>query len=189
MTAPSHGARSLISNAVMECRRRLQNTRKNRVREEQQALNNIKDSLSESQRFLVNICSGASKGVSSWLMSSPGVANGTVLNRSDFRDAITIRYGLQLDGQSPNCVCGKAMTVDHAMTCPCGGYSSARHNEVRDPLAVVMRGVVQDVEVEPKLLPYQEEQLQGVTANRSVEAHVDIRARGFWTRQQEAFFR
>ena len=78
--------------------------------------------------------------------------------------------------------------MDHAMTCPSGGYPIARHNEIRDLIAEVLREVVHDVEIEPKLLPYADEDLTGKTTNRSVEARLDIRARGFWTRQQEAFF-
>ena len=35
---------------------------------------------------------------------------------------------------------------------------------------------------------YNDETLAGRTANRSSEARLDIRARGFWSRQQEAFF-
>ena len=62
------------------------------------------------------------------------------------------------------------------------------HNEVRDLVANVMKDVLQDVEVEPKLLPYQGEDLEGKTANRANEARLDIHAKGFWTRQQEAFF-
>ena len=80
------------------------------------------------------------------------------------------------------------MKIDHALTCPCGGYPIARHNEVRDVIADVMREVVSDVEVEPQLLPYTDEHLEGRTTNRSPEVRVDIRAGGFWTRQQDAFF-
>ena len=68
------------------------------------------------------------------------------------------------------------------------GYPSARHNEVRDVLAEAMRSVVHDVEIEPTLLPYEGEDLDGRTANKSQAARVDIRARGFWTRQQDTFF-
>ena len=80
------------------------------------------------------------------------------------------------------------MTLDHAFACPAGGYPSARHNEIRDLMANVMREVLPDVEIEPKLLPFQDEDLGGRTANRSYYARLDIRARGFWTRQQDAFF-
>ena len=44
------------------------------------------------------------------------------------------------------------------------------------------------MEVEPVLLPYDGEHLQRRSANRSGEARLDLRARGFWTRQQDAFF-
>ena len=78
--------------------------------------------------------------------------------------------------------------VDHCMNCPAGGYPSARHDEVRDILADVLLDVVQDVEVEPLLTPLAGEQLVYKTANTNDDARVDIRARGFWTRQQNAFF-
>ena len=51
-----------------------------------------------------------------------------------------------------------------------------------------MREVFPDMEREPKLLPFQDEDLGGRTANGSCNARLDIRARGFWTRQQDAFF-
>ena len=79
------------------------------------------------------------------------------------------------------------MTVDHALTCPSGGYPTARHNEIRDVIADVLRDVVRDVEVESTLLPYSNEDLSGRTANPSPEARVDIQACGFRTRQQDAF--
>ena len=43
-------------------------------------------------------------------------------------------------------------------------------------------------QIEPTLLPYEGEDLDGRTANKSQAARVDIRACGFWTRQQDAFF-
>ena len=146
----------------------------------------LKEDVSDSQKLLLEIAN--EKGVSSWLTADPSVQFRSILNKSDFRDAVCIRYGYPLDGLPTTCVCGSDLTVDHALTCPCGGYPLARHNEVRDTIAEVMRGVLPDVEVEPQLLPYVEEQLAGQTANRAVDARVDIRAKGFWTRQQEAFF-
>ena len=77
------------------------------------------------------------------------------------------------------CVCGSSLTTDHAMTCPAGGYPIERHNHVRDVVADVTRSAFHDVETEPLLLPFQEEDLSGRTANRSAEARLDIRARGF----------
>ena len=84
-------------------------------------------------------------------------------------------------------VCGDAMTVDHAFTCPCGGYPMARHDEIKNVLADAMRDTVSEVEVEPQLLHFNDEHLPGKTANRATEAWVDIRAMGFGMRQQNTF--
>ena len=64
----------------------------------------------------------------------------------------------------------------------------ARHDDVRDLLACVLRDAVREVEVEPQLLPLDNEDLPGKTVNRSAAARLDIRARGFWSHQQDAFF-
>eukprot|EP00117_Sycon_ciliatum_P033438 scpid91769/ scgid25728/ len=124
----------------------------------------------------------AEKGVSSWLSAIPA------LNKSDFRDAVCIHYGLSLDGESCVCVCGPAMTIGHALTCPAGGYPTARHNEIRDVLADTIGKVLPDVEVESVLLPFEGKTLPCRTAYRSLEARLDIRAQGFWMRQQHASF-
>ena len=78
------------------------------------------------------------------------------------------------DGLPTTCVCGAAMTTDHALTCPSGGYPMARHDEVRDLLAGTVREAVREVEVEPQLLPFENKDLRGKTADRSAEAHLDI---------------
>ena len=85
-------------------------------------------------------------------------------------------------------MCGAALTTDRALACPCGGYPIARHNEIRDRLAEVMREVVKGVETEPTLLPYQGGNLLGRSSNRSAGARLDIQARRFCSRQQDAFF-
>ena len=122
----------------------------------------------------------AEKGVSTWLTCDPSWLNGSVLNKSDFRDALCIRYGYPLDGLPLHCVCGGSMTTSHALTCPSGGYSSARHNEVRYIICNVLREVLTDVETEPRLLPLDgEAEFTLRTANTSPEARLDTRARGF----------
>ena len=146
----------------------------------------LREKISSRQRLLID--TEGEKGVSSWLTVDPSPTFGTVLNKSDFRDAVCLRYGFELDGLPTTCICGTQMTIHHAFTCPCGGYPTARHNEVRDVVAEAMRDAIHDVEIEPHLLAFQDEDLNGKTANRSVEARLDIRARGFWTRQQDAFF-
>ena len=80
------------------------------------------------------------------------------------------------------------MSLDHSLSCPCGAIRQLATTKFVTVLAEAMRSVVHDVEIEPTLLPYEGEDLDGPTANKSQAARVDIRARRFWTRQQHAFF-
>ena len=74
------------------------------------------------------------------------------------------------------------------MTCRQGRYISLRHNELRDMTASMMAEALVYMEVEPKLQAVGEECLP-VSANRSEEARLDVRVRGFWGEaMQEAFF-
>ena len=146
----------------------------------------LRPELSPCQRVLLEIAADA--GVSSWLTAEPLAVNGFALNKACFRDGLALHYGWGIDGLPPTCVCGRDMSVDHALTCPTGGYPSLRHNELRDVLVEVMTSAIPDVQTEPPLLPLDGEQLHGVTANRAAEARLDIRARGFWSPQQDAFF-
>ena len=68
-----------------------------------------------------------------------------------------------------------------------GELVSIRHNYIRDIVAKVRREVCIDVEVEAKLIPLTGEQLQYRSAIKRDEARLDIRARSFWVRGQEAF--
>ena len=148
----------------------------------------IREDLSAGQRFLLEIAS--EKGVSSWLTVSPSWSTGTVMSKVDFRGAVCIRYGRPLPDTPGNCVCGAELTSSHALTCPSGGYTIARHNDVRDLVAGLIReaGVV-DVETEPWLLPCGDSAIPGGrSTNLLDEARLDVRARGFWSRQQDAFF-
>ena len=64
----------------------------------------------------------------------------------------------------------------------------ARHEDMCDLLACVLRDAVREVEVEPQILPLHNEDLPGKTANRSAAAQLDIPARGIWFCLQVAFF-
>ena len=101
-----------------------------------EVVRSLKDHLSSRQCLLIDTAS--EKGISSWLTTDPSPHCGSVLNKSDFRDAICIRYGFLLDGLPTMCVCGTDMTQDHVCTCPCGRYHAARHDEIRDVVADVM---------------------------------------------------
>ena len=73
------------------------------------------------------------------------------------------------------------------MSCKKGGFVTIRHNDIRDLTANILHEVCNDVEVEPRLLPVTRENLQYRSAIHGDEARLDIQARGFWERGQQAF--
>jgi len=165
-----------IVEGIAEMRSIARAQRVDRMKRHKVTAEALKPTLPPVQQLLIE--TAGEKGVSSWLTVAPLKAHNTVLNKSDFRDAICIRYGLEMQDLPAVCVCGKDFTLDHAMTCPTGGYPTARHDEVRDVIAAALAEVTTDVKVEPILLPFQGEALPGKTANRSVDARVDIRVNG-----------
>ena len=74
------------------------------------------------------------------------------------------------------------------MICPYGGLPISRHNEIRDITTKWLTDVCTDVEKEPQLQPLTGETILPRSANKQEEARVDIKAKGFWNRQQNAFF-
>jgi len=74
------------------------------------------------------------------------------------------------------------------MNCKRGGFINARHDGIRDFEASLLSQACTDVESEPHLQPVTTEILSGRSANTSADARLDIRARGFWRRGQNAFF-
>ena len=49
--------------------------------------------------------------------------------------------------QNPNklCVCGANFTVEHVLSCHCGGFPSIHHNEIRDITAKLLTEICNDV--------------------------------------------
>ena len=43
----------------------------------------------------------------------------------------------------------KLFTVEHALSCPRGGFLFVRHNEIRDSIAHLLKKICHDVSVEP----------------------------------------
>ena len=129
------------------------------------------------------------KGASSWLSSLPIAEHGFVLHKGAFRDALCLRYGWRPPHLPSNCVCGKQYTIEHALSCACGGLPSIRHNELRDITAQLLTETCHGVGIEPLLQPLEDEQLRHRTANREDGARLDIVAENFWGRdRQNAFF-
>ena len=98
-------------------------------------------------------------GSSSWLTALPLTEHGFAKGKRAFRDALCLRYGWQPPLLQSSCVCEKRFTVEHALGCPCGGYPSIRHNELRDITAELLTKVCHSVGIEPTLQPLTEGQL------------------------------
>ena len=126
-------------------------------------------------------------GASNWLSVLPLSEHGFVLNKREFRDAMCLRYNRDLKGLPSNCPCGQTFDVNHAMNCKKGGFVIIRHNDIRDFEANLLSKVCNDVETEPALQPITREHLPASTIQGD-DARLDVRARGFWRKGQNAFF-
>ena len=143
--------------------------------------------LSAQQKRAMEL--GKEKGASSWLNALPIEDHGFVLHKGDFRDTLCLRYGWQPTNLPSRCACDAPFTVEHALSCPTGGFPTLRHNEVRDFTANIMTEVCHDVCTEPQLQELSGETLHLATSIRDDGAHVDIRAQGFWgDRSRRSFF-
>ena len=156
---------------------------KKRMEKQQRTLSSLRDKMSYMEIRLNDIAQ--EQGSSSWLTVLPIKRLGFNLSKSDFWDALRLRYGLPLKRLPSNCGCSKPYNVQHAISCKKGGFVTLRHNELRDNIAEMLEEVTSDVKVEPALQPLSGEEIKG---NQSDEARSDISARGFWIRGQRAFF-
>ena len=82
------------------------------------------------------------------------------------------------------CPCGQRVDITHAMNCKCGDFVIMRHNDIRDFEAKLLKKVCNDVE--PPLQPLTNGHLERRSINTD-SARLDVRARGFWRRGQNAF--
>lgn len=141
------------------------------------------DNLKKSREF------GSEKGASNWLSTLPLDEHGFYLHKEAFRDALSLRYGWRPSNLPSDCVCGKEFSVDHALSCPRGGFPTLRHNEIRDITANLMGEVCHNVSTEPGLQHVTGERFHHRSAITQDDARLDVKARGFWgVRQQDAFF-
>ena len=140
----------------------------------------IYNQLSPLQKRQVDLAK--EKGASSWLSVLPLDDHGFSLHKSAFRDAICLRYGWSLSNTPTKCNCGLPFSANHAMICPMGGFPTIRHNELRDITASLLTNVCHNVATEPRLQPLSGETLSLRSAISTDDAHLDIRASGFWSR-------
>ena len=120
------------------------------------------------------------KGASSWLTVIPLEEHGYSLHKSAFRDCLYLRYGWKPKYLPDQCPCGDNFNVNHALSCPTGGFPSIRHNEVRDIVGGLLGNVCHEVKTEPALQPLSGETLPGRCSSNEDEAHLDMLASGFW---------
>ena len=158
-----------------------QEHRKNEKAQLQQLMND--SSLECRQLELLS-----AKGASAWLTTLPLKAHGFWLSKRDFGDGLALRYNWTLEDVPVRCVCGAAFAPDHEMVCPCGGYLTIRRNELRDLMGSLLSEVCPNVGIEPRLTPLNGETFERRSTNTREEAPLDVRACGFWSRQEDAFF-
>ena len=74
------------------------------------------------------------------------------------------------------------------MVCPFGGLPTIRHNEVHNLTASLLTEVCYNVATELSLQPFTSETFSLASANTTNDACLDVKARGFWSRSQDAYF-
>ena len=117
-------------------------------------------------------------GSSNWLTTLPIKEHGFYLEKQAFWDTLYLRYNIQLRNLPSHCVCGKTFSIDHALSCPKGGFISLRHNELRDFTA---KSLLTQVDITGKTF-------QHASTVTTDEARVDIAARGVCVKGQMALF-
>ena len=143
--------------------------------------------LPSNLQLAMNLCQ--EKGASSWLTVLPIQEYGFTLHKTAFRDALALRYGWLPANTPTGCACGAAFSVEHALSCPKGGFPSIRHIEIRDYTTYVLSEICHNVSVEPHLQPITGEVSTSASANSQDGARLDVAADGFWgSRFERAFF-
>ncbi len=117
------------------------------------------------------------KGASNWLTTLPLQEENRTLNKSEFRDALAIRYGWRPKNLPQKCACGAETTIAHCLDCKLGGFVTMRHNQTRNTVArLLQKAGCKGVEIEQQLLPVEGE-LDGVKGvEKGDEARMDVTA-------------
>lgn len=149
-------------------------------------LTDVKKNLDEKQLRLNDICS--EKGCSNWLTVLPYAEHGFDLNKQQFWDGIKLRYNWPVEGLPTHCVCGSTFDIQHCLSCKKGGFVTLRHNNIRDITASMLGEVCKDVAIEPSLIGLTGETFDLESVKKGDDVRTDVRARGFWTKGQQAFF-
>ena len=121
----------------------------------------------------------------SWFSVIPLEEHNFMLNKGEFRDAVSLRYRKILFGQSSICPCGQIYDTKHTLNCKRSGFVIIRCNTIQNVEASLLWKVCTDVETEPQLQPLNGEQIIFLIGN---EARPHIRARGVSHAGQKAYF-
>ena len=127
-------------------------------------------------------------GAPSWLIVLPIEEYGFTFHKTAFRDALALRYGWLPANTPTSCACGAAFSVEHALSCPKGGFPSIRHNEIRDYTAYLLSEICHNVSTEPHFQPIRDEVSTSASANSQDGARLDVAADGFWGSRFERAF-
>ena len=128
-------------------------------------------------------------GASSWLTARPIESLGEELSKQEFIDAMRLRFALHFPDLNLRCACGKDNDVNHALSCPKGGYTMMRHDRVRDTVAEILSYAgVKGVEIERLLQPCDDftSQLKHWN-NIAPDARMDVVGTGLWQPDQLVF--
>ena len=99
-----------------------------------------------------------------------------ILNKQQFRDALRFRYNLPLADLPSHCACADRFTFSHSLSCKKGGFAAQRHDGIRNFLTSLLSKVCKDVEVEPHLLPIDNEVFDLRSTVTNPEARLDMKS-------------
>ena len=116
----------------------------------------------------------AKRGASNWLTTLPIDEFGFSLHKGALADALALRYGWPPSQIPARCDCGATFSVQHALSCPRGGFPMVRHNEIRDITANLLTEVCHDVQIEPCLQPLTGESVNGFWGGRFERTYLDV---------------
>ena len=125
-------------------------------------------------------------GASNWLSAIPLAEHGFNLSKGEFRDALALRFNHEIKGLPSICLCGQIFDITHAMNCKREGFVIMRNSDIRNFETNLLKKVCSDAEIEPPLQLLTNEHLER-GSNNTDSARLDVRARGFCRRGQNAF--
>ncbi|BES95058.1 Hypothetical protein NTJ_07867 [Nesidiocoris tenuis] len=158
-----------------QVRRTLAAARQQRMRTDQERSNIILEAL--PFRSVRRIVDG---NASQWLSAIPLTADNLDLSPTQFRDALSMRYGRDPTGLPAMCDgCGENFSLNHALNCKRGGQVKRGHDQIRDSVAAMAKLAWRGVTVEP-VMQEGDDGLPGLVA--------DIQVHGVWDRERASFF-